>query len=727
MNLETLTVKLEADARSYAKALDDAEKKTSGFAGRIGSSLQSIGKTLAVGLVAGAATATAAVGAFAVSSIGAASDLGETVSKTNVLFGGSSSEILRWSKTAAEAMGQSQQQALDAAATFATFGKSAGLSGQDLVGFSTDFTRLAGDLASFNNTTPQQAIDAIGAALRGESEPLRAYGVLLDDASMRNEALKLGLISTTKDALTPQQKVLAAQSLIYQQTTAAQGDFARTSGGLANQQRILAATMDNVKSMLGQALLPVVTQGITVLNKFLKPVLEAVTGFIRWTSGIGGFSDAFSSVMKVWEDGSGGLMDLLMAMGMSEEAAQSLGQKWYDLQVAVEPVIAMFQRVIDAIKPVVQTVVDFIQKWVSWKDVAIAAGVAIAAALIPAIIGIVAAMAPIILTIAAVVGAVALLRNAWENDWGGIQEKTKAVVDRIRPIIEAIPKFISAAVDTVKAVFSRLRSAIQSDGVGPFAYLKDWVDQNLPRIRQIVEFVFGAIKTVITTVMGFVRGVFEGEGGAMSEIWQNTWDNIKTVVDTVLKTILDVVSLALQLLTGDWEGAGETLKGIVTRIWEAVKTIFWNSLDSILAIFDMFDWNEIGENIIGGIRDGITSAAIWLLQTVERIGQRVLDALKWVLGISSPSKEAAKQIGVPVAQGIGAGLSRGMRGVGVQLQSAVDTLMGDITLAPTLQPATAGGGGPLTLNVYVSGGATYDTGRQVGRGVLDELRAAGVR
>src|SRR5574343_101163 len=73
----------------------------------------------------------------------------------------------------------------------------AGLAGDDLVQFSTGFVGLASDLALFNNTTPEQAIQAIGAALRGESEPLRAYGVLLDDATMRQKALELGLIETT--------------------------------------------------------------------------------------------------------------------------------------------------------------------------------------------------------------------------------------------------------------------------------------------------------------------------------------------------------------------------------------------------------------------------------------------------------------------------------------------------------------------------------------------------
>jgi hypothetical protein len=66
-----------------------------------------------------------------------------------------------------------------------------------LAGFSTDFTKLASDLSSFNNSTPQEAIDALGAALRGESEPLRKFGVLLSADAIAAEALRMGLVTTT--------------------------------------------------------------------------------------------------------------------------------------------------------------------------------------------------------------------------------------------------------------------------------------------------------------------------------------------------------------------------------------------------------------------------------------------------------------------------------------------------------------------------------------------------
>lgn len=271
-----------------------------GFNGAIGSIISRSAGIFAAGFAA------VKVGGFLKDAITQASDLGETTSKVAQIFGPAAKDIMAFSKTSATALGQTQQAALDANATFGIFGKSAGLKGTALTGFTTKLTTLAGDLASFNNTSPEQAIEAIGAALRGETEPMRAYGVLLDDASLRQEALAQGLIKTTKQALTPQQKVLAAQALIMKQTTTAQGDFARTSGGLANQQRILSAQFANFKTTIGAVALPLVTSLFGFLNNKAIPILTTVAG------GVTAFGSAFqNSSDGITSSGFAGFMERL--------------------------------------------------------------------------------------------------------------------------------------------------------------------------------------------------------------------------------------------------------------------------------------------------------------------------------------------------------------------------------------------------------------------------------
>lgn len=266
----TLKLSILGDVDGLNKSLKQATGDVETFGDKMGK----VGKAVGAALAAAAVAAGAMAVKIGVDAVKAASDLSETISKVGVLFGDTAKDIEKFASQAAGSLGQTKQQALDAAATFATFGKAAGLSGKDLSNFSIDFVKLSSDLASFNNTSPEQAINAIGAALRGEAEPLRAYGVLLDDASMRQKALELGIISTTKEALTPQQKVLAAQALIFEQTSAAQGDFARTSDGLANRTRILTAQLENAKVAIGDALLPVVLEIATFISDKVIPIVE---------------------------------------------------------------------------------------------------------------------------------------------------------------------------------------------------------------------------------------------------------------------------------------------------------------------------------------------------------------------------------------------------------------------------------------------------------------------
>ena len=347
----TLKLNILADT----KDLVDGLKKANGQVTNAQSGIASAFDKVKVAAVA----ATAAGAAFAVKygkdAIVAASNLAETVSKVGVIFGNSAKEVEAFAEQAATGLGQSKQQALDAAATFAIFGKSAGLAGDDLVKFSTDFTSLASDLASFNNTSPEDAILAIGSALRGEAEPLRRYGVLLDDASLRQAALELGIISTTKNALTPQQKVLAAQELIFRQTGDAQGDFARTSDGLANSQRILAAQLDNVKTTIGTALLPIASQLFGEFSKRLIPAVE-------------GFADTFQEdlipylerrVFPAFEE----LKNSLLGIG------DAFGEVGKDAEEANLLVIAFESAIIDFVPTTVEALITITNVWATFIDI----------------------------------------------------------------------------------------------------------------------------------------------------------------------------------------------------------------------------------------------------------------------------------------------------------------------------------------------------------------------
>ena len=373
-----VTVTFDADLDSLKKGVKGATTEVDSFGSKVGD----FSKKAALAFAAVAAAAGAMAIKIGVDAVKAASDLSETISKVNVLFGDTAKDIEKFADSAASSLGQTKQQALDAAATFATFGRAAGLSGKDLSGFSTGFVKLASDLASFNNTSPEQAINAIGSALRGEAEPLRAYGVLLDDASLRQAALELGIVNTTKNALTPQQKVLAAQALIYKQTSAAQGDFERTSDGLANKTRILTAQLENAKVTIGTALLPVVLQLANFFSEKVIPIVQKLSGaFGDKNSGLtayieqlgvtlssvfipiwNGLVNAFGSIKSAVQDNLGAFMELggYISKYLAPIVGTVLGGAFDILGKIVSGLVTLIGGVARAINAIVSTTIDAI-------------------------------------------------------------------------------------------------------------------------------------------------------------------------------------------------------------------------------------------------------------------------------------------------------------------------------------------------------------------------------
>jgi hypothetical protein len=245
-----------------SKVAETAAKIKNGFAERVGHRMFD-------GLLSAAATVPQVIG----KAITAASDMGETVSKVGVVFGEQADSILEWSKASAAGFGQSRAEALAAAADYGNLFSSMGLGATQVTSMSTRLVELAADLASFNNTSVPDAIQAIGAALRGEAEPIWRYGVLLDEATLKAQAMAQGL-SDGKGTLEPATRALAAYEVILSKTTTAQGDFARTSDGLANSQRILAANFADAMVELGEGLLPTVQK----LASSLKEIDLATIG-----------------------------------------------------------------------------------------------------------------------------------------------------------------------------------------------------------------------------------------------------------------------------------------------------------------------------------------------------------------------------------------------------------------------------------------------------------------
>ena len=261
----TFVVKFISDVAGALRGIKRVGDDVGGMGSRIASVLPSF-KTMAI-------AGTAAFGAVAAGSlklVNMASNLEESQSKVNVVFGEAAGVVNEFAATSAQAFGITKQAALEATGTFGNLLQAFGTGKGQAAEMSTTLIGLAADLASFNNTGIEDAIQALRSGLSGETEPLKRFGVAINDVRLKQEAVTLGLYDG-KGALDINAKTQAAYALILKDTSLAQGDFARTSDGFANQMRILKASLSDAATELGTILLPYFKQFIIYVNQNIIP------------------------------------------------------------------------------------------------------------------------------------------------------------------------------------------------------------------------------------------------------------------------------------------------------------------------------------------------------------------------------------------------------------------------------------------------------------------------
>lgn len=216
-----------------------------------------------------------------------ASDQEEALNKSNIIFGDNAKAIEDWAAGASRSAGLSKTAALSTAASFGDMFSQLGFGADAAANMSTEIVQLSADLGSFNNLPTAEVADMISAAFRGEYDSLQRLIPNINAARVETEALAMTGKENAKE-LTAQEKAAATLAIVTGDAARAQGDFARTSDGMANQQKILKAEFDNVKTELGKELLPIFTK---VGKWLLDEGIPAVKDFVTWLKGL---KDSFS-------------------------------------------------------------------------------------------------------------------------------------------------------------------------------------------------------------------------------------------------------------------------------------------------------------------------------------------------------------------------------------------------------------------------------------------------
>jgi hypothetical protein len=254
---------------------------------KLGGDLQSFGTK------ATAAISLPITAAFAYSAK-AASDLSESVNVTGLTFGEARAEVDKFVKSSA-GIGLSERAARDATSAIGGLLVNMGYTTKEAAETSVQMAKLASDMGSAFNKEPAEAAQAIAAAVRGETEQIRAMNVTIDEAAIKQKAMELGLLSATGE-VDKHAKAQAVLALIQEQTANVVGDFTNTADGAANSQRILRAEVENQAAALGEKLLPALKAGIGFATDLVGAFAAAPPAAQNVALGIAGIAAAIGPV-----------------------------------------------------------------------------------------------------------------------------------------------------------------------------------------------------------------------------------------------------------------------------------------------------------------------------------------------------------------------------------------------------------------------------------------------
>lgn len=253
------------------------------------------------------------------------SDLTEVQNVVVNTFGQYTDKLEQFSKTSIKTYGMSELSAKQTAGRFQAMGLAMGAPVKDMSDMSIQLTALSADLASFYNISQEESSRKLWSIFTGETEPMRAFGIDLTNATLKEYAMKKGLDANIS-SMTQLEKTMLRYQYVMDNTKNVQGDFARTSQTWANQLRVLQEQIEMVAGVWGNAFVNMLKPLIHALNKALSAVYAFSEKVVNALGAIFGWKLEIQKVFisDDYEGAAGAADDMASGTKKAAKAAKDL-------------------------------------------------------------------------------------------------------------------------------------------------------------------------------------------------------------------------------------------------------------------------------------------------------------------------------------------------------------------------------------------------------------------
>lgn len=640
MNLFELFVKIGADTTEANKGIDEVGQKTSGLGEKLKSGLATAGKVAVAGVAAGAT----AIGALGAKAVAAYADYEQFVGGVETLFKDSQDQVMDYANNAYKTAGLSANEYMETVTSF-----SAALL-QSLDGD----TSAAADKANLAITDMSDNANKMGTDMTSIQNAYQGFAkanyTMLDN-------LKLGYGGTQAEM----ERLLADAEKI---------------SGIKYDISSYADIVDAVH---------VVQTEMGITGTTAEEAASTIQG-------------SFGMMKSAWQNLVTGMADPDQDLGVL------VGNFTDSVVIAGNNLIPRIQellpRIVEATTSLIGTVSEQLPAILGTVLPSLVEGatnlVTGLMAALPSVLSVLADVAPTVIN-TLVPALIELLPQITQT---GID----VIVSLAQGIADALPQLIPAATDAIIKIVEVLTSP---DNLG------NLIDAALAIILALVDGLVDAAPKLIAAVPDIIANLVTAIIVNMPKILEAGVEITMALADGLIKALPELIAAIPNLILGIVQGIIDNLPEIImagpkiivalaTGLIEAIPDIVMvipRLIRSVVDTFLSFDWGSIGKNIVDGIKNGFVNMWNSFKQTVENVFTGLVDGVKSLLGIASPSKVFAG-IGGYMAEGLGQGFDKEFSNVKRGIQSQLD--FGTMTFGMSSFghiPALAGAG---TTNNYYS-------------------------
>lgn len=589
-----LSIRIVGDASKATQAIEKTQSKVSRF--QSGLSKAAGGAALLLG-------GMAAMGKVAGDS---ASRLQQAQGAVESIFGKQASQIDNLAKKAAGATGLAQAEYSELAGVLGAQLSNLGVSQDELVGTTDGLISKGADLAATFGGTTADAVEALTAAFRGETDPIEKYGISIKQADV---AAKMAADGTDKltGAAGKAAKTQATLDLITKQSASSQGQFAREVDSAAGSAQIAAANWENAKASLGESLLPVMSALATKAAEvagFIQQNSTAFTVLAGVVAGLAaailvaqGASMAYSVVLGVQAAAAGA--------GTAAIAANSIALGAYAVWMGIVRTATLV-----------------------WTGIQWALNAALSAN-------------PIALVVIAIAALVAGIIWAWNNvAWfrDGITAAWEWIKTTSITVFNAVSTFLVFIwTTTVNAVIAAVTWFV-TGVVTAWNNVVTWTTNAFNKVKDFLVSVWTAIVTwVVTKIVQFGLKII------------NTWNKIKSdttsvfnavktfIVNAFVKIVTTVIAKVLQIknkITNTWENIKSTTRSAFAAIVSTVAQKIASVVSTVKALPGKIKAGlgnlknlllNSGKALMQGFADGISNGVSKAINAAKNVVSKVRD------------------------------------------------------------------------------------------------------